>query len=46
MRCLNKSVKIWILKLYRWKEFKYAEDAEKPKNVQYLEDFSEEQWAV
>ncbi len=29
-----------------WKGFKYAEDAGKLKNVQELEDFSEEQQAV
>ncbi len=42
------SVKIWISKSYShfWKGFKYAEDAGKPKNVQELEDFSEEQQAV
>ncbi len=42
------SVKRWISKSYShcWKGFKYAEDAGKPKNVQELEDFSEEQQAV
>ncbi len=42
------SVKIWISKSYShcWKVFKYAEDVGKPKNVQELWDFSEEQQAV
>ncbi len=42
------SVKRWISISYSycWKLFKYAEDAGKPKNVQELEDFSEEQQAV
>ncbi len=42
------SVKRWISKSYShcWKGFKYAEDAGKPKNMQELEDFSEEQQAV
>ncbi len=42
------SVKRWISKSYSqcWKGFKYAEDAGKAKNVQELEDFSEEQQAV
>ncbi len=29
-----------------WKGFKSAKDAGKPENVQDLEDFSEEKWAV
>ncbi len=44
------SVKRWISKSHShcWKGFKYAEDAGKPKNVQELEDYSEEQlrWTV
>ncbi len=38
------GVKIWISKSYShfWKGFKNAEDAGKAKNVQELEDFSEE----
>ncbi len=42
------SVKRWISKSYSqcWKGFKYAEDGGKAKNVQELEDFSEEQQAV
>ncbi len=42
------SVKRWISKLYNhcWKGFIYAEDAGKPKNVQELDNFSEEQQAV
>ncbi len=42
------SVKIGISKIicsHFLKGFKYAEDAGKPKNVQELEDFSEEQQA-
>ncbi len=39
------SVQIWISKSYShcWEGFKYAENVGKPKNVQKLEDFSEEQ---
>ncbi len=37
-------VRRWISKSYCWKGLKYAEDTVKPKNVQDLEDFSEEQW--
>ncbi len=50
--CMNPSivlsVKRWISKSHSqcWKGFKYAEDAGKLKNVQELEDFSEEQQAV
>ncbi len=42
------SVKIWISKSHShfWKWFKYKEDAGKPKNVQELEDFSDEQQAA
>ncbi len=42
------SVKRWILKSYShcWRGFRYALDAGPPKNVQELEDFSEEQQAV
>ncbi len=41
-------VKRWISKSYShcWKGFKYAENVVKPKNVQELGDFSEEQQAV
>ncbi len=42
-QCENMDLKI-ILSL--WKGFKYAEDAGKPKKVQELEDFSEEQQTV
>ncbi len=42
------SVKRWISKSYShcWRGFRYALDAGQPKNVQELEDFSEEQQAV
>ncbi len=42
------SVNRWVSKSYSycWKGFKYAEDAGKLKNLQELEDFSEEQQAV
>ncbi len=41
-------MKRWISKSYShcWKGIKYAENVGKPKNVQELEDFSEEQQAV
>ncbi len=41
-------VKRWISKSFShcWKGFKYAENVGKPKNVQELKDFSEEQQAV
>ncbi len=41
-------VKRWISESYShcWKGLKYAKDAGKLKNVQELEDFSEEQQAV
>ncbi len=41
-------VKRWISKSYShcWKGFKYAENFGKPKNVQELEDFSEEKQTV
>jgi len=41
-------VKRWISKSYShcWKGFKYAKDPEKPKNLQDMEAFSEEQSSV
>ncbi len=41
-------VKRWISKSYShcWKGFKFAENVGKPKNVQELEDLSEEQWML